>query len=115
MRGVAEVTGVNEYFDVEDAKPSHAADAGVDRQLGPHAAGGAAYGAVGRSGQRALWFGVAGVTAIVTIAAVGWPQIGWLAAQTTTTTWTARHAIEAVQVDVSGGDLIVEPSAGGDA
>lgn len=96
---------MNEYSDVQDAVPGGGA-------------GGPAFGRPGRSvrsgrkGQRALWFGVAGFTAIVTVAAVGLPQIGWLVAQTETTTWTSRHPITAVEVDVSGGDLTVRPIAG---
>jgi hypothetical protein len=103
------VTGVNENVAVEDARPPEFG--------GPAAGGGAAgpsYRAPDRKGTRAVWLGVAGLTAAVTIAAVGLPQIGWLAAQTTTTTWTARHAIAAVEVDVSGGDLTIRPSAESD-
>lgn len=91
---------MNEYSDVQDAVP--------DGTVGGPAFG--RPGAPGRKGQRALWFGVAGFTAIVTVAAAGLPQIGWLAAQTETTTWTSRHPITAVEVDVSGGDLTVRPA-----
>jgi hypothetical protein len=101
---------VNELIEVEDARPPEFG--------GPAGAGGVAdpsYRAAGRKGQRALWFGVAGMTAVVTIAAVALPQVGWLMAQTTTTTWTSRHAITAVEIDVSGGDLTVRPAGAGDA
>ncbi len=92
---------MNESFEFEDARPPHAD--GPTRVDGP-----------ARKGQRALWYGIAGMTAVVTIGAVGLPQVGWLAAQTTTTTWTTRHPITAVEIDVTGGDLTVQPSAGGD-
>ncbi len=98
---------MNELFEVEDARP-----ASFPGQAGPHSAAGPPHRVAGRKGQRALWFGIAGMTAVVTIAAVGLPQIGWLAAQTTTTTWISRHAITAVEVDVTGGDLTVRPTAG---
>jgi len=100
---------VNELFEVEDARPASFAG-----PAGPHSAAGPPHRVAGRKGQRALWFGIAGMTAVVTIAAVGLPQIGWLAAQTTTTTWISRHAITAVEVDVTGGDLTVRPTAGGE-
>lgn len=99
---------MNEYFEVNDARPPDAAGAAAT------AVGGPPYGAPGRKGQRALWFGIAGLTAAVTIGAVGLPQIGWLAAQTVTTTWTSRHAITAVEIDVTGGDLTVQPAVDGD-
>ncbi|HXR71451.1 DUF4097 family beta strand repeat-containing protein [Actinocrinis sp.] len=100
---------MNELFEVEDARPASSAG-----PAGPHSAAGPPHRVAGRKGQRALWFGIAGMTAVVTIAAVGLPQIGWLAAQTTTTTWISRHAITAVEVDVTGGDLTVRPTAGGE-
>jgi len=100
---------VNELFEVEDARPASSAG-----PAGPHSAAGPPHRVAGRKGQRALWFGIAGMTAVVTIAAVGLPQIGWLAAQTTTTTWISRHAITAVEVDVTDGDLTVRPTAGGE-
>jgi len=103
---------VNEYLDVEDARPPYAAGGAVGQD--PLVAGGPPYGSAGRKGQRALWFGIAAATAVVTIAAVGLPQIGWLAAQTVTTTWSDHHAIASVEVYVTGGDLTVQPSAGGD-
>ncbi|HEU5427249.1 MAG TPA: DUF4097 family beta strand repeat-containing protein [Actinocrinis sp.] len=100
---------MNELFEAEDARPARFAG-----PAGPLTAAGRPHRAAGRKGQRALWFGIAGMTAVVVIAAVGLPQIGWLAAQTTTTTWTARHAITAVEIDVTGGDLTVRPTGGGD-
>lgn len=99
---------MNEYFEVNDARPPDAAGTAAT------AVGGPPYGAPGRKGQRALWFGIAGLTAAVTIGAVGLPQIGWLAAQTVTTMWTSRHAITAVEIDVTGGDLTVQPAVDGD-
>lgn len=96
---------MNELFEVEDARPPQFAEpAGAGGPAGPSSR------AAGRKGQRALWFGIAGMTGAITIAAIGLPQIGWLAAQTTTTTWTARHAIAAVEIDVTGGDLTIRPS-----
>lgn len=101
---------MNERFEVEDARPAQFAG-----PAGPLTTAGTPHGAAGRKGQRAVWFGIAGMTAVVTIGAVGLPQIGWLAAQTTTTTWTTRHAITAVEVDVTGGDLTVRRAGAGEA
>ncbi len=102
---------MNERFEVSDAIPSDAGPGPFGGAGGPGFEGpGSAE--PGRKGQRALWLGVAGATALVTIAAVGLPQVGWLAAQTTTTTWTARHPITAVELDVAGGDVTVRPIAG---
>jgi hypothetical protein len=100
---------VNELFEVEDARPPQFGEPG-----GAVSAAGPSYRAPNRKGQRAVWLGIAGMTAFVTIAAVGVPQIGWLAAQTITTTWTSRHAVTAVEIDVTGGDLTVRPAADGD-
>lgn len=101
---------MNELFDVEDARPPQ-----FGGPAGQAGAAGPRYGAPDRKGMRAVWFGVAGMTAVITIAAVGLPQIGWLAAQTTTTTWISRHAITGVEIDVAGGDLTVRPAGQGDA
>lgn len=95
---------MNETFDLEDARPGEADRPVYVRTAAPR-----------RAGQRALWFGVAGITTVVTVGAVGLPQVGWLAAQTDTSAWTARHAITAVEVDVTGGDLTVRPSGVADA
>ena len=108
---------MNERFEVSDAVPSAAGAARADA-AGPFGGPGGPgfarprFEGAGRKGQRALWFGVAAATAVVTIAGVGLPQVGWLAAQTATTTWTARHPVTAVQLYVSGGDVTVRPIAG---
>lgn len=71
--------------------------------------------ASGRRLWRALWLGVAGFSAVAVIAAVGVPISGLLAKQTHTETWTANHAIDAVEVSVDSADVTVRPSAGATA
>lgn len=60
---------------------------------------------------RVGWLAVAGFSAAVVVVAVGVPLSSRFTTQTVTTTWSATHAIGAVQVNVDSADVTVRPAA----
>jgi hypothetical protein len=68
---------------------------------------------VGAGWWRAGWLAVAGFSAVVVVVAVGVPLSSRFTTQTLTTSWSATHSIDAVQVNVDSADVTVQPAARG--
>jgi DUF4097 and DUF4098 domain-containing protein YvlB len=66
-----------------------------------------------RPRRRGLWLLVAACSAALVIVAVGVPVFGWVADQSSTTTWTAVHPITDVVVDIGSGDVSIVPGPAG--
>jgi hypothetical protein len=62
---------------------------------------------------RGIWLTVALLTAAVVFAPTAVSAYSWLIQQTATTSWSATHAVSAVDVTVDGGDVNVRPGGQG--
>ena len=63
--------------------------------------------------RRGLWLLVAAVSALFVVGAVAVPVFGWVAEQTSTSTWTSAHAVSAVRVEVGSGSVSFGPGPAG--
>ncbi len=59
--------------------------------------------------RRGLWLLVTACSAALVILAAGIPAFGWIADQSSTSTWTAAHPVTDVEVDIDSGGVSIVP------